>query len=505
MFEKRIAIPTKIWYEAAVAETGNTDGFEEKEITAENGEKKTVYFTESKDAINRKENGLIIGEGYKLAASYLINGSEVTQNPPVPVFTREHYTSAGWQDINGESVDPTSDDYDVPGDIQLYQQWNANTFTVTFDLNGKSGTAPNSLSEVNEALSAEGGLKKAGKDMLPPAAATVTESDLIYEFVNWADAEVGGNVINTSSPLFPKDESGAVVTLYAQWRVKGVSQYVFNYNGVNGGADGKVQTWIVPLDGVYKIEVWGAGGDGTAGVGGKGGYVGGDINLTEGTPLYIYVGGKGAPSNGVGGANPQAGGWNGGGKSSGSQYSGGSTGGGGHGATDIRTATGNWDNEASLASRIIVAGGGGGGAGGTGYGGISGNGGLGIAAGGNGLTKDKTNPIATAYGGGLSAGGQPSNSSIGYPGVLGKGGAGGKNNRGGGGGGSGYYGGSGGTDVSTGGGLPSGGGGGSSWAKTSGGGLAFIENTIIPKAAAGGGTNNGHGSVKITFVPAAAD
>jgi hypothetical protein len=125
---------------------------------------------------------------------------------------------------------------------------------------------------------------------------------------------------------------------------------------------GNVQTFVVPIDGNYKIELWGAQGgtskynsDGTGSdvPGGTGGYTAGTIFLKVNQILYVYVGGKGqngAPSI------VATGGYNGGG-TGGASYQGGS---GGGGATDIRLINGTWNNITSLRSRIIVAGGGGG-------------------------------------------------------------------------------------------------------------------------------------------------
>ena len=112
---------------------------------------------------------------------------------------------------------------------------------------------------------------------------------------------------------------------------------------------GEGESFVVPKTGRYKIELWGAQG----GEGGKGGYTSGEIDLTKGTTLYFYVGGKG-PTNAT---QANEGGYNGGG------YSGTNTGVnsfGGGGATDVRLVGGLWNNEVSLRSRIMVAGGGGG-------------------------------------------------------------------------------------------------------------------------------------------------
>ncbi len=107
--------------------------------------------------------------------------------------------------------------------------------------------------------------------------------------------------------------------------------------------------------GTFSIQCWG--GDGytqTAGYNGRGGYSSGILNLTSTTVVYIYVGGVGGyPSTGVT-ANTWS--FNGGGigyPASNSLY------GNGGGASDVRTVGGLWDNSLSLASRVIVAGGGG--------------------------------------------------------------------------------------------------------------------------------------------------
>jgi len=107
---------------------------------------------------------------------------------------------------------------------------------------------------------------------------------------------------------------------------------------------GGAQIFITPCTGVYKIEAYGAQGQGinsqgsTRG-GGKGTYVFGNIEIEENTNINMYVGGAGTVD---------AAGYNGGGAGiSGS--------GGGGGATDIRI------NGTALSNRVLVAGGGGGG------------------------------------------------------------------------------------------------------------------------------------------------
>lgn len=129
---------------------------------------------------------------------------------------------------------------------------------------------------------------------------------------------------------------------------------------------GSTQSFMIPTDGKYKIEIWGAsGGDGSeqAGFysqasshGGRGGYSAGEIELEAGITLYIQVGGKGVYGT-VNLPDSASGGYNGGGNGKvGSLY----TGAGGGGSTDIRLIGGSWNEFRSLKSRIMVAGGGGG-------------------------------------------------------------------------------------------------------------------------------------------------
>ena len=127
----------------------------------------------------------------------------------------------------------------------------------------------------------------------------------------------------------------------------------FNYTGA-------VQTYIVPL-GCRKVSVdcFGAGGGGASSANGKGGRVQCTLSVKGNKPLYIYVGGQGSSS----------GGWNGGGNclsKTASTYKN-----SGAGASDIRTVQASsgswydtshasWDEDVSLLSRLVVAGGGGG-------------------------------------------------------------------------------------------------------------------------------------------------
>ena len=99
------------------------------------------------------------------------------------------------------------------------------------------------------------------------------------------------------------------------------------------------------------METWGAQGGTTTKSGGKGGYTSGNMALAKNTTIYIYVGENGNKAN-----TTFVTAFNGGGLTHGTSDSY-SRGGGG---TDFRLIGGDWDNDNSLRSRILVAGGGGG-------------------------------------------------------------------------------------------------------------------------------------------------
>ena len=102
----------------------------------------------------------------------------------------------------------------------------------------------------------------------------------------------------------------------------------------------EAQTYSVSENGTYRIELWGAGNVTEINKHDGGGYTSGNITLTKGDELYFYVGAQKNPFNGGGtalGSSP-----------GGPQY--------GNGATDVRIVNETWNNNASLISRIMVAG-----------------------------------------------------------------------------------------------------------------------------------------------------
>lgn len=175
------------------------------------------------------------------------------------------------------------------------------------------------------------------------------------------------------------------------------SVYNFEYTG-------DYQTFVVPRNGIYKLETWGAqGGDRGNSNGGKGGYATGEVYLKRGDTLYVYVGGNGKTNSG----------WNGGGYQPQLKIYGG-------GATDIRFVSGEWNNIESLKSRLIV-GGGGGSVGASKYaggaGGVTGGSSSGCGSGGAGATLSTAGSLRAGFG----YGGDGTSGSGGYAGAGGGG------------------------------------------------------------------------------------
>lgn len=156
---------------------------------------------------------------------------------------------------------------------------------------------------------------------------------------------------NMKKQFYLRDETEDV-TVYA-----GYSKYTmcFPYTGA-------IDVFTALKNSTYTFELWGASG-GTAtwnGYGkgyltGYGAYTSGKLDMSKDQSLFVQVGGKGGVTNSAG---SQPGGYNGGGNGwTLTSY----LGSGGGGATDIRLVGGEWNDDTSLNSRIMVAAGGGGG------------------------------------------------------------------------------------------------------------------------------------------------
>ena len=244
-----------------------------------------------------------------------------------------------------------------------------------------------------------------------------TDKKDFSQTVNFSTYGISADITNdgTTFMMLPQTFSNATIevtygnglvinkTISGTWEANKV--YTYNLSKsikIEYGYNGNYQTFTAPYSGVYKIECWGAsGGDLNAYVGGKGAYTNGNILLSKNQVLYIYIGEQGGRTN-IQSTPFNSGSFQ---KDNGLEWQWGRAGGG---ATDIRFASGTWDDFNSLKSRIMVAAGGGGANNrncteigsttGPYYG--DGNGGYGGALiGGAGTTENHINPLNNIVGG----------------------------------------------------------------------------------------------------------
>ncbi|MDD3187314.1 MAG: glycine-rich protein [Bacilli bacterium] len=249
--------------------------------------------------------------------------SETTINNP----TRTGYTFNGWT-VSGSGSSISETTFTMGNeDASLTANWAINTYTLTINANGGSwsGTTPQTLNY--------------------QATSTINNpTRTSYTFLGWTVSGAGSSISGTTFTM-----GYANATLTANWVIT-ITNFAYT---------GGIQTFTVPATGTYKIEVWGAQGGGS---GALGGYSYGYKTLTQGTTLYMVVGGT---TSGV------SGGYNGGGSTPSGGY-------GGGGATHIATSTGLLSSLSSNHAAVVIVAGGGGGisaccAGGTGGGTTGGN------------------------------------------------------------------------------------------------------------------------------------
>ena len=237
----------------------------------------------------------------------------------------------------------------------LYARWRTG---VTFNANGGTISSANCPTNEEKALNGlRSGVIEMDKNSLVSTNMSAAKSG--YRFAMW----------NTKP-----DGTGYDFAQYnARGGVQGPTTFYAIYYQSDYAFTGTVQTFTAPVSGWYEVHLWGSDGGDDAAPGGNGGYATGMLHINARQNIYVYVGRRGESGTGY---NPS---YNGGGNSGGGHGWSGS----GGGATDVRTASGAWNQ--NLWSRLLVAGAGGGGgcatAGGVGGGTVGGTSAGGIRGG----------------------------------------------------------------------------------------------------------------------------
>ncbi len=188
-------------------------------------EKKEEKATKYRVAFNPNEGSG--GQSKPVDAEYGKSMPIISKTAP----TRKGYTFKGWYDsITGGTMYYKSDgssakNYDKKTSTTLYARWEANKYTVTFDLNGGSGTKPDNVNVTYDSR-------------MPKITETVPVREG-YTFKGWYDAKSNGNQYYTEkneiNHIFDKT---ADLTLYAIWQI---NTFTVVYNG-NGNTSGSTKS-----------------------------------------------------------------------------------------------------------------------------------------------------------------------------------------------------------------------------------------------------------------------
>ncbi len=352
---------------------GTIKGVKTKSKTENSGVKPAVYIKEN---ITLSGSGTwevpFILEGPLIIQKYILTvdydggesnqifapNNEYEEGYPIPlqIPTKSNCTFTNWT-LTGEGVLSSNGTQFTMGNTNATLKANYDcSYVLTMDLNGGTGT------------NKSGNYKEGAKVSLsnPTKNNCSSAANCSCTFKNWT--LTGGGTLNSAGTEYIMGASSA--TLTANYNCSYLFPYVSKQRNTGpAGTETPSYTFNVTSTAKYKIELWGARGGMYGGSYIYGGaYTSGEIELSAGDILYIYVGGRGCDTwDDTGCANSYSnacsiseyfllGGFNGGGNGHwagcGLEWGGGHPGGGG--ATDIRFGN------TSLDSRIMVAAGAGG-------------------------------------------------------------------------------------------------------------------------------------------------
>ncbi len=252
---------------------------------------------------------------------------------------KEGYTFLGWYDDNDFLVDENTT-LNSKGDKNLHAKWEANTYSVNI-VTKENGKAEKNI-----------------LDVVYDNTSTIKITPNNNYYLSSVDCD-NGYLVENYNPLVPIYEEQEVTIRNNKTTLNGTCTFIFSQGIFEFNYTGSSQDFLVPLNGEYRFEVYGAGGNNTVNGGAGSSTSGSRVNATsilkKDTNLYVYIGQKEGAFNGGG--------------SGGRTLNGVSTSTHGSGASDIRLikATSgswydqnhkSWNEDVSLLSRIITAGGG---------------------------------------------------------------------------------------------------------------------------------------------------
>ena len=137
------------------------------------------------------------------------------------------YTFLGWftaSDGGTKVTSLTNAPYSSDGSLTLYAHWQANTYTVKYDLNGGTGTAPAPQTvtyDTDVTLASSGGLSnKYTATFNTDGGSTVNNLSASRSFQGWNTKADGTGTSYTAGEITKNLAASGTVTLYAQWNTK---------------------------------------------------------------------------------------------------------------------------------------------------------------------------------------------------------------------------------------------------------------------------------------------
>jgi len=157
--------------------------------------------------------------------------------PGAGALVKSGYTFGGWATTaNGTALSGTgATAFTTASDVTLYAVWNAATYTITYNLNGGTGSAQRAGSSITADSYTTG-----GSTVALPGAGTLAKSG--YTFGGWATSAGGAALAGASVSAFT---TAADVTVYVVWTPVNYS-VTYNSNSADSGT--------APIDGAnYNI------------------------------------------------------------------------------------------------------------------------------------------------------------------------------------------------------------------------------------------------------------
>jgi uncharacterized repeat protein (TIGR02543 family) len=160
----------------------------------------TAQWTAQVYTVTYNGNNATSGSASRSSDSFTFGGSAIAL-PTAGTLVRTGYTFAGWSVIaDGTAI---AGNYTPTQSITLYAKWSADTYTISYNINGGSGSAPASSTYTT-----------GGSTFALPDTTGFSKSG--YDFGGWSTTTTG-------SALSGAQTSTSTKTLYAVWSVKSIT------------------------------------------------------------------------------------------------------------------------------------------------------------------------------------------------------------------------------------------------------------------------------------------